>query len=49
MGGEGTQLSSYSSNEDTFTVDQWEGKNYSFVIVSFQDDKVVSKSQAGLK
>ena len=49
LGGEGTQLSSYSSDDTTYSVDQWEGKNYSFVIVSFQNDKVVSKSQAGLK
>ena len=49
LGSSGEQLSSFSTGDSTYTVDQWEGKNYSSIIISFTNDKVISKSQAGLK
>jgi hypothetical protein len=49
LGGKGTQLSSSSGGDTTYTVDEWEGKDYKSIILSFKDDKVITKAQAGLK
>jgi hypothetical protein len=49
LGGKGKQLSSSSAAGTTFTVDQWEGENYSSIILSFENDKVTFRSQSGLK
>jgi outer membrane protein assembly factor BamE (lipoprotein component of BamABCDE complex) len=49
LGGPGTEVSSSSGGGMTFSVYKWEGEDYKTVIVSFQDDKVISKSQVGLK
>lgn len=49
LGGQGTEISSTTGGGMSFTVDQWEGENYKSIILSFQNDKVVSKSQVGLK
>ena len=49
LGGKGKQLSSSSAADTTYTVDEWEGENYSSIILSFENDKVTSRAQAGLK
>ncbi len=48
LGGKGKQISSSSGGGVTYTVDQWEGKDYDSIILSFDNDKVSFKSQAGL-
>jgi hypothetical protein len=48
LGGKGKQISSTSGGGITYTVDQWEGENYDSIILSFDNDKVSFKSQAGL-
>lgn len=49
LGGKGTEISSSSGGGMTFTVYKWEGENYRTILVTFKNDKVMSKSQAGLK
>ena len=48
LGGKGKQISSTTGGGITYTVDQWEGENYDSIILSFDNDKVSFKSQAGL-
>ena len=49
LGGEGEQVS--SSEIGTYKIEtyKWQGENFSFVIITFRNDKVFSKSQANLK
>jgi hypothetical protein len=49
LGGKGKQISSSSGGGLTFTVDQWEGKDYDTIIVTFQNDKVQYMTQSGLE
>jgi outer membrane protein assembly factor BamE (lipoprotein component of BamABCDE complex) len=49
LGGPGTEISSTSGGSSTFSVDKWQGENYSSIIISFRNDKILSKSQVGLK
>ncbi|MCC6329654.1 MAG: hypothetical protein IT174_14150 [Acidobacteria bacterium] len=49
LGGPGEELSSSSGGGLTFTVYKWLGKDYSAIIVTFQNGKLKYKSQVGLK
>ncbi len=49
LGGEGTEISSSTGGGITFSVYKWEGPEYRSIIISFRSDKIMSKSQVGLK
>ncbi|NOT47714.1 MAG: hypothetical protein HOP17_08180 [Acidobacteria bacterium] len=49
LGGPGEEISSTSGGGVNFSVNKWSGESYTSVIISFRDDKIMSKSQVGLK
>ncbi len=49
LGGKGTEISSSVGGGTSFSVNKWEGERYKSIILSFKNDKVMSKSQVGLK
>ncbi len=49
LGGKGTEISNTTGGGVRFTVNKWEGANYKSIILSFRDDKVMTRSQVGLK
>ncbi len=49
LGGKGTSVSDSTGGGIRFTVDKWEGENYKSIILSFRDEKIMTKSQVGLK
>lgn len=49
LGGKGTEISNSVGGGVRFTVNKWEGDNFKTIILSFRDDKVMTKSQVGLK
>lgn len=49
LGGKGTEISSSVGGGVRFSVNKWEGENFQSIILSFRNDKVMSKSQVGLK
>jgi Domain of Unknown Function with PDB structure (DUF3862) len=49
LGGKGTEISSSSGGGTTFSVNKWEGENYKSIILTFKNDKVMTRSQVGLK
>ncbi len=49
LGGKGTEISSSTGGGMSFSVNKWEGDRYKSIILSFKNDKVMSKSQVGLK
>lgn len=49
LGGKGTEISSSVGGGVRFSVNKWEGENYKSIILSFRNDKIMSKSQVGLK
>ncbi len=49
LGGKGTEISSSVGGGVRFSVNKWEGDRYKSIILSFKNDKVMSKSQVGLK
>lgn len=49
LGGKGTEISNSVGGGVRFTVNKWEGDNYKTIILSFRNDKVMTKSQVGLK
>ena len=49
LGGKGTEISSSKGGSMSFSVNKWEGEKYKSIILSFKNDKVMSKSQVGLK
>jgi hypothetical protein len=49
LGSKGTEFSSTSGGGYTFSVYQWRGEDYSSITITFKNDKVMSKSQYGLK
>ena len=49
LGGKGEELSSSSGGGMRFSVNKWEGDSYKSVILTFKNDKVMTKSQVGLK
>jgi hypothetical protein len=49
LGGPGEEISSSTGGGMTFSVYKWSGEDYKSVIVSFRQDKLMSKAQVGLK
>ena len=49
LGGKGTEISNSVGGGVRFSVNKWEGEKYKSIILSFKNDKVMSKSQVGLK
>jgi hypothetical protein len=49
MGGKGSEITSSSGGGIDIAVIQWEGENYKSIIITFQDGKVFTRSQVGLK
>lgn len=49
LGGAGEEISSTSGGGVNFSVNKWSGEDYASVIISFRNDKIMSKSQVGLK
>jgi hypothetical protein len=49
LGGPGTEISSSSGGGMTFSVYKWEGEKYTSIILTFKNDRIMSKSQVGLK
>ena len=49
LGGPGTEVSSSEGGGRVFSVYKWLDADYSSVILTFRDDKVISRSQVGLK
>ncbi len=47
--GPGLLISSSAANGNRFTVNKWEGESYKAIILAFKNDRVISKSQVGLK
>lgn len=49
LGGKGTEISNSVGGGVRFSVNKWEGDDYQSVILSFKNDKVMTRSQVGLK
>ncbi len=49
LGGKGTEISSSMGGGVKFSVNKWEGERFQSIILSFRNDKVMTKSQVGLK
>ncbi len=49
LGGKGTEISNSVGGGVRFSVNKWEGEKYKSIILSFKNDKVMSKSQVELK
>jgi hypothetical protein len=49
IGSAGEEISSSSGGGFTFSTFKWSGENFATIIISYKDDKVMSKSQYGLK
>ena len=49
LGGNGTEISSSVGGGIRFSVNKWEGEKFKSIILSFKNDKIMSKSQVGLK
>lgn len=49
LGGKGTEISNTVGGGVRFSVNKWEGDNFASVILSFKNDKVMTKSQVALK
>lgn len=48
LGGKGTEISSSSGGGMRFSVNKWEGDDFKSIILSFRNDKIMTKSQVGL-
>lgn len=49
LGGKGTEISSSEGGGMKFSVNKWQGEKYTSIILSFKNDKVMSRNQVGLK
>ncbi len=49
LGGKGTEISSLVGGGVRFSVNKWEGEKFKSIILSFRNDKIMTKSQVGLK
>ena len=49
MGSKGSEITSSSGGGINIAVIQWEGENYKSIIITFENDKVFTRSQVGLK
>lgn len=48
LGGKGVEISSSKGGGMTFSVNKWEGENYRSIILTFKNDKIMTKTQVGL-
>ena len=48
LGGKGIEVSSSKGGNMSFSVNKWVGDNYKSIILSFKNDKIMTKSQVGL-
>lgn len=49
LGSAGSEVSTTTGGGMTFSTYKWEGENFASVIIVFQNEKVMSKTQYGLK
>lgn len=49
LGGKGTEVSNTMGGGVRFSVNKWEGDNFKSIILTFRNDKVMTRSQVGLK
>lgn len=49
IGGEGAEVSSSEIGKYKTATYKWDGENYSYIILTFQNDKLMFKSQGSLK
>ena len=49
LGGPGTEISTSSGGGMTFSVYKYSGDDFTSIILTFKNDKIMSKSQVGLK
>ncbi|MCY7375387.1 MAG: DUF3862 domain-containing protein [Pyrinomonadaceae bacterium] len=49
LGGEGAEVSTSEIGKYKTATYKWDGENYSYIILTFQNDKLMFKSQANLK
>ncbi len=49
IGGEGTEVSSSEVGKYKTATYKWDGENYSYIILTFQNDKLMFKTQGSLK
>ena len=49
LGGKGTEMSSSKGGGMSFSVNKWDGDQFRSIILSFKNDKIMTKSQVGLK
>ncbi len=49
LGGKGTEISNTVGGGVRFSVNKWEGEKFKSIILSFKNDKVMTRSQVGLK
>lgn len=49
LGGPGEEISNSTGGGVNFTVNKWSGENYTAVIISFRNNRIMSMSQVGLK
>lgn len=49
LGGPGEEVSSSTGGGMTFSVYKWSGPDYTSIILSFKNDRIMSMSQVGLK
>jgi outer membrane protein assembly factor BamE (lipoprotein component of BamABCDE complex) len=49
IGGPGTQVSSNKGGGVTFSVYKWQDEDFNSIIITFRNDKVMTKVQVGLK
>jgi len=48
LGGKSEEVSSISGGGHTYTVNSWEGEDFRSIILTFDNDKLTTKTQAGL-
>jgi hypothetical protein len=49
LGSEGSEVSSSEAGKAKISTYKWEGKDYSYIICTFNNDKLMLKSQSGIK
>jgi len=49
LGGPGEEISNTSGGGVRFSVNKWEGDDFKSVILTFRNDKIMTKTQVGLK
>lgn len=49
LGGKGEEVSNTTGGGVRFSVNKWQGDNFAAIILSFKNDKVMTRSQVGLK